>query len=61
MEDPYYVCLIQFHKTETLLSSRDIAKQVMSEKDRFVVLEQLLYRVYPSKDGQLRLCVPKSK
>ena len=61
MEDFYYVCLIQFHETETLPSSKDIAKQVMSEKDRFVVLEKLLYRVHPSKDGQLRLCVPKSK
>ena len=27
MEDPYYVCLIQFHETGTLPSSRDISMQ----------------------------------
>ena len=59
MEDPYYVCLIHFLESGTLPSSRDVAKRVMSEKDRFVVLENLLYRVNTSKEGQLRLCVPK--
>ena len=55
MEDPYYVCLIQFLESGILPSSRDVAKRVMSEKDRFVVLENLLYHVNTSKEGQLCL------
>ena len=53
MEDPYYLGLIQFHESGTLSSSQDLSKQITSEKDRFVVLEKLLYRVKTTKPSAL--------
>ena len=59
-EDPHYVALIDYLETGKLPSDPDLSRKILSEKDRFIVIERVLYYCDLSKDSRLRLCVPKS-
>ena len=60
-EDPQYRALVKFLESGVLPSDPELLRKITSQKDQFVVLEKILYRVDSATGGKPRLCVPAAK
>ena len=60
-EDPQYRALVNFLESGVLPSDPELSRKITSQKDQFVVLEKILYRVDSATGGKPCLCVPAAK
>ena len=58
---PYYAAMIRFLQSEMLPADEQVGKGVLSEKNNFMVIEKILYRMSPTEVDRLQLCVPGCK